>query len=333
MRQEAERLKRQIPLLDYLRRRNWAGRPVGSRQEFVGPCPLHDDSQPSFYVNAQKNLFFCHGCGRGGDLLRFVELSLDFSFRESVAYLKRELQPTLGTEENVLAQTVSFYHSQLDKHEEALAYLHQRGVRDTDLIGHLAIGYAPGGSLRRHLTDLGCAVDLLSRLGLIDERGRDTFYRRIVVPCLDRGNVVNLYGRSLEGPPAHRFLPRSKGGLFAWDRVRDSRCVILVEGLFDLIVLWQAGFTHATCGYGTHLTAAQFSQLCDRPDREAFIVFDSDDNGAGQHAALALARRLHSAGLLAHVVLLPDRHDPNSYFVAGATAADFQACLQQAQNL
>ena len=334
MQRDVELLKRQLPLLEYLRSHNWIGRPVGSKHEFVGRCPLHGEMQPSFYVNAQKNLFFCHGCGRGGDLLRFVQLYLRLNFCASVAHLKRELHPALFTEGNVLVQTASFYHWQLDKHDEALAYLYKRGVHDEDLISRLVIGYAPGGSLRSHLTEVGCTVDFLAHIGLVDDRGRDSFYRRIIIPCFDGdGNTINLYGRSIGSPPAHRFLPRSKGGLFAWGRMHDSPCIILVEGLFDLMVLWQAGFTHTTCGYGIHLTSAQYSQLRDRSDREIFIVFDSDQNGAGQRAALTLAHRLRSAGLLAHVVTLPDGHDPNSYFVAGATASDFQACLQQAHNL
>jgi DNA primase len=333
MQYDIELLKRKIPLLDYLKSCNWIGRAVGSNHEFVGRCPLHDDTWPSFYVNAQKNLFFCHGCGRGGDLLRFVQLYLRLSFADSVAHLKRELHPALFTEGNVLVQTVSFYHQQFDKHKEALAYLHKRGVHDQELISRLVIGYAPGGNLRGYLTEVGCTVDFLRHMGLVDDRGRDSFYRRIVVPCLDsKGNVVNLYGRSIEGPPAHRFLPRSKGGLFAWDSMHDSRRIILVEGLFDLLVLWQAGFIHTTCSYGIHLTAEQFSQLCNRSDRQIFIVFDSDDNDTGQGAALTLAQRIRSAGLLAHIVTLPDGHDPNSYFTTGATAGDFQACLHQAQN-
>jgi len=334
MQHDVELLKSKIPLLDYLKRHNWSGCRVGSRHEFVGRCPLHEETQASFYVNAQKNLFYCHGCGRGGDLLRFVQLSLRLNFRDSVAHLKRELHPALFTEGCVLVQAASFYHSQLDRHEEARAYLRKRGVRDEDLISRLLIGYAPGGSLRGYLTEVGSTVDFLAHLGLVDGRGRDSFYRLIVVPCLDsNGNVANLYGRSIDGLPAHRFLPRAKGGLFAWDRVCDSNRIILVEGLFDLMVLWQAGFTHTTCGYGIHLTAAQFAQLCDRSDREVFIVFDSDGNGAGQRAAMHLAHRLRSGGLRAHVVTLPDGHDPNSYFVAGATAADFQACLDQGCRL
>jgi DNA primase len=107
----------------------------------------------------------------------------------------------------------------------------------------------------------------------------------------------------------------------------------VAEGLFDLALLWQAGFRNTTCALGTHLTSPQFSQLCERPDRQVFIVFDQDENQAGQHAAHQLAQRLVIAGIAAHVVQLPAGYDPNSYFAVGATAADFTDCLQQAKQL
>jgi len=109
--------------------------------------------------------------------------------------------------------------------------------------------------------------------------------------------------------------------------------VILVEGLFDLAVLWQAGFRNTTCAIGTHLTPAQLSQLSDQPGRGVYIAFDQDPNQAGQQASRLLAQHLESAGLRARIVSLPPGHDPNSYFTAGATAADFLTCLQQAQGL
>jgi len=84
MGEDLERLKQRIPLLEYLQRHNWTARRVGAQPEFVGLCPLHQETRPSFYVNARKNLFYCHGCGRGGDLIRFVELLLDLPFRQSV---------------------------------------------------------------------------------------------------------------------------------------------------------------------------------------------------------------------------------------------------------
>ena len=73
--QDLEHLQQRIPLLNYLRQRHWTAHPAARREEFVGWCPLHRDTRPSFYVNARKNLFYCHGCGQGGDLIRFVELS------------------------------------------------------------------------------------------------------------------------------------------------------------------------------------------------------------------------------------------------------------------
>ena len=91
MGQDLERLKQRLPLLEYLQRHNWTAHRAGARQEFVGLCPLHRETRPSFYVNARKNLFYCHGCGRGGDLIRFVEFFLHLSFRQSVAHLQQEL--------------------------------------------------------------------------------------------------------------------------------------------------------------------------------------------------------------------------------------------------
>ena len=329
--QDVERLKQRIPLLDYLRQRHWAARPTASQQEFVGLCPLHHDTRPSFYVNARKNLFYCHGCGRGGDLIRFVELTERLSFRHSVVFLQRQLAPS-GTS-CVLEQTAAFYRLQLHRHPEAVQYLAQRGLRDPALIEELGIGYAPGGNLRSHLVALGYSLDLLLDLGLINQQGRDTFCRRVIFPCRYHNEIVNLYGRSIGAAFPHRLLPRSKGDLVAWESVSQFATVILVEGLFDLAVLRQAGFRNTTCAIGTHLTPSQWTQLSDPPRRSIYIVFDQDENQAGQQAARQLAQRLESAEILARIVRLPAGHDPNSYFLAGATTADFTRCLEQARSL
>ena len=86
MGEDLKKIKERLPLLDYLRQQNWTARPAGHGLEFVGLCPLHPETRPSFYVNAHKNLFYCHGCGQGGDLIRFVELSQHLSFRQSLTY-------------------------------------------------------------------------------------------------------------------------------------------------------------------------------------------------------------------------------------------------------
>lgn len=210
--EDLEKLKQRWPLLDYLQQQNWAARPAGYDSEFVGLCPLHQETRPSFYVNARKNLFYCHGCGQGGDLIRFVELSRHLSFRQSLDYLEQQSVPPVDSA-LVLEEAATFYQEQFDRYPEALRYVQQRGLHDSALIKQLRIGYAPGGSLRRHLTAQGYSFDFLRRVGLLNSQGRDTFYCRVVFPCCPGGRIVNLYGRSLGDAFAHRFLPGSKGGL------------------------------------------------------------------------------------------------------------------------
>jgi DNA primase len=330
MAENLERLKQRIPLLEYLQRHNWKPCRAGSRQEFIGLCPFHQETHPSFYVNAAKNLFYCHGCGQGGDVIRFVQLFLNLPFRQTVAHLEEELTPAPVS--RLLDEAAAFYHLELHRHPEALHFLEQRGLYDPALIEELGIGYAPGGNLRRHLA--ACtSFDQLQEIGLINRYGRDAFCRRVIFPCRQHGQIVNLYGRSIGAAFPHRLLPRSKGGLFAWESVRNFSMVILVEGLFDLAVLWQAGFRNTTCAIGTQLTPAQLAQLADQPGRCIYIVFDQDENQAGQKASHQLARRLPDAGIVARIVRLPHGHDPNSYFVSGATAADFTGCLERAERL
>jgi 5S rRNA maturation endonuclease (ribonuclease M5) len=104
--------------------------------------------------------------------------------------------------------------------------------------------------------------------------------------------------------------------------------VILVEGLFDYAVLWQAGFHNVTCSMGNHLNARQHRQLCDSP-RTVYLAFDADPNGSGQQAAQSLAGRLREQGVNVRRVSLPDGHDPNSFFVEGGDARQFQRCWRR----
>jgi DNA primase len=320
-RQALDELKQQNPLLDYLQAHDWQPARQLSRGRLMGLCPLHDDHEPSFLVDSHKNLFYCYGCGRGGDVIRLAELYHQVKFPQALSLLRqwRGLAP-------LLHEVAGFYRMQLQRHGEAVAYLDQRGVRSPELIEHMRIGYAPGGCLRGWLTQLGHSVQALRQAGLVTASGYDTYRHRVVFPL-----EANLYGRSLSTTaPPHRFLPGVKGGLYSWDQVRLYPEVILVEGLFDYAALWQAGFRNVTCSMGTNLNARQFRQLCDSP-RTVCLAFDADRNCSGQQAAQSLVCRLGKQGVNVRTVALPAGHDPNSFFVQGGDAHQFQSLLESAQ--
>ncbi|MCC2628046.1 MAG: primase [Thermomicrobiales bacterium] len=320
-RQALEELKQQIPLLDYLGAQDWQPARQLSGGRRMGLCPLHEDRKPSFMVDPGKGLFYCYGCGRGGDVIRFAELYHEVSFPRALALLRqwRGLAP-------LLHETTAFYRVQLHRHSEAVAYLHQRGIHSPELIEHMRIGYAPGGCLRGRLMALGYSLPALRQAGLVTAVGYDAYVRRIVFPL-----EGNLYGRSISpSAPPHRFLPGAKGGLYSWEEARHAADVILVEGLFDYASLWQAGFHNVTCAMGTHLNGRQLRQLYDRP-RTVYLAFDADTNGSGQTASQSLACRLREQGLSVRIVILPERHDPNSFFLQGGDAGQFRSLLESAQ--
>ena len=152
IRQALDQLKHQIPLLDYLQGHHWQSTGRLSRGRWMGLCPLHQDRKPSFVVDTSKNLFYCYGCGRGGDVIRFAEIFHQVKFQQALALLNqwRGLEP-------ILHEATGFYRMQLHRRAEAVTYLQQRGLRSPELIEHMRIGYATGGGcLRGWLTQLAC---------------------------------------------------------------------------------------------------------------------------------------------------------------------------------
>src|ERR1035437_6574242 len=140
-RQALDDLKQQTPLMGCLRAHDWTpARPL-SHGRWMGLCPLHGDHQPSFLVDPTKDLFYCYGCGRGGDVIRFAELYHQVKFSQALVCLRqwRGAEP-------LLHEVARFYHMQLHRRSETVAYLYQRGVRCWALIELMRVGYAPDSS-------------------------------------------------------------------------------------------------------------------------------------------------------------------------------------------
>ena len=205
-------------------------------------------------MDPHRNLFYCYGCGRGGDVIRFAELYHQVSFPQALSLLHQwhGLAPLLD-------EVASFYRMQLHRHSEAAAL----PVSTRSQLTGTDRAYADRLRTWRLLASLagrpGYPVAALRQAGLVNAAGYDTYRHRVVFPL-----EGNLYGRSLStAAPPHCFLPAAKGGLYSWDHVRLYPEVILVEGLFDYAALWQAGFDNVTCSLGVNLNTRQFRQLCD----------------------------------------------------------------------
>src|SRR5579872_2743301 len=124
-RQWLEEFKQRISILDYLKQSDWEPCCRSRGGQLAGLCPLHTETKPSFWVHPAKNLFYCHGCGRGGDVIRLVELWRQMSFTEALVHLR-----ALSGYEDVVGDTAKFYTAQLSRFPQAMEYLAHRGIRD-----------------------------------------------------------------------------------------------------------------------------------------------------------------------------------------------------------
>ena len=228
-RQALDDLKQQIPLMGYLQAHDWhPARPL-SRGRWMGLCPLHGDHKPSFLVDPNKDLFYCYGCGRGGDVIRFAELYHQVKFSQALALLRqwRGVEP-------LLHEAARFYRIQLHRHSEAVAYLYQRGVRSP------ATDRAHADRLRARRLPAGLA-DAVGPLFAGSASGRPGDRRGIRrIRASDRLSA----GRQSLWPQPFGLRRRLTGfcrapraACTAWAQVQSYPEVILVEGLFDYAVL------------------------------------------------------------------------------------------------
>lgn len=324
-----------------------------------GLCPFHSEKSPSFSVSPGKQMYYCFGCGAGGNVITFVMEYENYSFSEALKMLadragvdlpkaeyskearaQADLRSTL-LEINKLAANY-FYH-QLGQPQGKIGYdyLRNRELSD-ETIRRFGLGFANKTSddLYQYLKTKGYDDGLLKETGLvtIEERGaHDKFWNRVIFPIMDVNNrVVGFGGRVMgEGMPKYLNSPETKlfdksRNLYGLNYARVSRekAILICEGYMDVIALHQAGFTNAVASLGTAFTI-QHASLLKRYTEQVVLTYDSD--GAGVKAALRAIPILKEAGMSIKVLNMEPYKDPDD-FIKNLGADAFRERIAKAKN-
>ena len=327
---------------------------------YFGLCPFHNEKTPSFSVTPSKQMYYCFGCGAGGNVYNFIMEYENYSFGEALSHLagragvelpkieysreakeKAEQRAAL-LEINKLAAQYFYYQLRRESGKTAHGYLLGRGLSE-ETIRKFGLGYSDKYSddLYKYLKSKGYSDDLLRESGLfnVDERRGmyDKFWNRVIFPIMDVNNrVIGFGGRVMgDGKPKYLNSPETKifdksRNLYGLNVARTTRknYLILCEGYMDVIAMHQAGFTNAVASLGTALTSGHAS-LVKRYTKEVLLLYDSD--GAGVRAALRAIPILREAGVTSRVVSLKPWKDPDE-FIKNEGAEAFEERLNQAMD-
>src|SRR6187397_3507475 len=312
-------------------------RASGSR--FTGRCPFHEEKTPSFSVNPVEKLYYCFGCGKGGDVISFVRETENLDFVGAVEWLADRFRVPIEVEEaspqieaerrrrdrlyTVLDQTATYFERLLwegDAGATVREYLAGRGLGE-EIAKEFRLGLSPGRGLADKAKDRGFTLDELKSAGLVTTRGTDYFPQRLMFPLADaRGRVVGFQARKLreDDPLRGKYVNSPEGDLFhksavlygldlAKAAIGKQDFAAVVEGNTDVIALRQAGFEPAVASMGTALTERQLRELA-RLTQRAYLCFDAD--AAGEEATSLGMERAHGQGFEIRVVVLQLGQDP-----------------------
>lgn len=326
---------------------------------YFGLCPFHNEKSPSFSVTPGKQMYYCFGCGEGGNVYSFIMKYENYSFVEAVKLLADRAGITLPEAEyseeerkradlraNLLEinkKAAMYFHHQLksEKGQIGLKYFNERGL-DNETIVRFGLGYSTKTSndLYQYMKTFGYSDDILKESGLFSfsEKGTyDKFWNRVMFPILDiNSRVIGFGGRVMgEGEPKYLNSPETKifeksRNLYGMNFARISRkpYLLICEGYMDVIALHRAGFTNAVAALGTAFTD-QHAMLIKRYVKEVVLTFDSD--GAGRKAALRAIPILKRAGIAMKVLDMTPYKDPDE-FIKNLGADEYQKRIDNAMN-
>ncbi|KWT86943.1 DNA primase [Candidatus Magnetominusculus xianensis] len=345
-----EEIKSRIDIVDVIS--DYVGlKKSGTR--YKGLCPFHTEKTPSFVVSPEKQVFYCFGCGMGGDIITFVMKEEGMSYNEAIRKLSERAGIKLEINQNVQEREVllqihraaaAFFKDQLRKSEKALKYLHTRGI-GKESIERFSIGAAPEGwdTLFRHLKKEGFQDRHLRLCGVVvyKEHSQYDLHRdRIMFPIHNSsGDIVAFGGRAIEKNIEPKYLNSPETIIFqkkrilfglnaAKEGVKGAKHVNIVEGYTDVVMCHQYGFTNTVAPLGTALTE-DHTKLLMRFTKEVVVIFDGDD--AGVRAAKRALPIILKGGLAARALLLPEKNDPDSYLKTYG-AGEFKGLLSKTRS-
>ena len=327
---------------------------------YFGLCPFHNEKTGSFSVSPAKQMYYCFGCGAGGNVFTFLMEYENFTFPEAMQALadragvdlpKQELSGEAKRESDKRSRLLEinkeagkYYYTLLrsERGAQALSYFRKRELSDATM-QKFGLGYSDKYSddLYRYLKSKGYEDEILKDSGLVgfDEKrgGHDKFWNRAMFPIMDIHNkVIGFGGRVMgDGEPKYLNSPETKifdksRNLYALNFARQSKrpYMLLCEGYMDVIALHQAGFDNAVASLGTSFTSGH-ACLLKRYTKEVYLTFDSD--GAGIKAALRAIPILKEVGLSAKVINMKPYKDPDE-FIKALGAEAYQERIDQAEN-
>ncbi|PJJ27951.1 DNA primase [Lacrimispora celerecrescens] len=326
---------------------------------YFGLCPFHNEKSPSFSVSPAKQMYYCFGCGAGGNVLTFIMEYENYSFSEALKVLADRSGVKLPVAEyskeareqedlrsalldiNKLAASYFYYQLKNPQGETGYRYLRDRQLSD-ETITRFGLGYSNKTSddLYRYLKGKGYDDNLLKQTGLvtIEERGTyDKFWNRVMFPIMDVNNRVIGFGGRVMGAGEPKYLNSPETKLFDksrnlyglnYARLSREKYILICEGYMDVIAMHQAGFTNAVASLGTAFTT-QHAQLLKRYTDKVVLTYDSD--GAGVKASLRAIPILKEAGISIRVLNMQPYKDPDE-FIKNQGAEEFRKRIDEARN-
>ena len=331
-----------------------------SGSNFTGLCPFHNEKTPSFSVSGGKQMYYCFGCGAGGNVFTFLMEYENLTFPEALEQLaeragmalpekrnSREERERRNARERILEiykLAANYFYAKLnsERGQEAKTYLLGRQLSE-ETIRRFGLGYSDkySNDLYQYMKKKGFDDTILNQTGLFtfhEKQGvNDKFWNRVMFPIMDRSGKVIAFGGRVMGDAKPKYLNSPETLVF--DKSRNlyglnfvhgklEKGIIICEGYMDVIALHQAGFDNAVASLGTALTSGH-ANLLKRYTKDVYLTYDSD--GAGIKAALRAIPILKEVGITTKVINMKPYKDPDE-FIKALGAEAYQERIDQAEN-